>query len=401
VYIDTAAPSVQLAQVTSAGCNLTSDGWHISKPIKLSASCSDGGSGVASVTFWYRHKYGEGDPWGDWKTIGQKTTSPWEWDFQPPEEGGFYQLRATCKDKAGNEGTSEVREIKFVDVSRYFPIFYFTKDEKYFPVSFYFDGDADIGNNEEHYKTYDRSNPNKHAYLTTYYEEGVFSVEYWLYYVRDTAPTSIWYPAVYKCFLHPHDWEGVTFLFNIRDLSKPWAVKYRRHGWHDITYDWARIPKEGLSPLVYVAEGKHASYASEGVKNPERDYTASDIKWTLNSFDGEVLFRRDFQWVWRREASPTEIGTVVYEIEEPSFKYQIMIYSGKTYDSIACETLKGVTHPAPLGDGWWPKDGFDGADPPPWHRGPRCRKERVEGNILVSSRLAPDRSPRASCWSEL
>jgi len=377
VYIDTTAPSVQLTEVTSAGCNLTSDGWHISKPIKLSASCSDGGSGIASVTFWYRHKYGEGDPWGDWKTIGQKTTSPWEWDFQPPEGGGFYQLRVTCKDRAGNEGISDIREVKFVDVSRYFPIFYFTKDEKYFPVSFYFDGDADIGNNEEHYKTYDRSNPNKHAYLTTYYEEGVFSIEYWFYYVRDTAPIIVWLrgiPVLYpfRAFLHPHDWEGVTLFFSIEDLSKPWAIKYRRHGFRDVTYDWARIPKEGLHPLVYVAEGKHSSYASKGTMWPEHDYTSDDFKWTQSSFDGEVLFRRDFQWVSIKHVN----GEVVLLERHPEFKYQTMTYSGREYDLVTNETLSGTVHPAPLGNGWWPKAGFgyivpwQSADPPPWRRPP-------------------------------
>ncbi|MGF1770418.1 VWA domain-containing protein [Enterovibrio makurazakiensis] len=74
--------------------------------------------------------------------------------------------------------------------------------------------------------------------------------QYWLYYINN-----IWLGT------HISDWESVAYFFD-KD-SKPVDAVYSTH-YEANKYNWSNVNKESGSPLIYVSNGGHGSYAHSG-----------------------------------------------------------------------------------------------------------------------------------------
>lgn len=84
-------------------------------------------------------------------------------------------------------------------------------------------------------------------------------LQYWLWYpFNDYSPTvppgDVWQ-------VHEGDWESVSVILDLQ--GRPLLVSLSRHC-AGARRDWARSPKRGLRPLVYVGLGSHANYFAPG-----------------------------------------------------------------------------------------------------------------------------------------
>jgi hypothetical protein len=84
-------------------------------------------------------------------------------------------------------------------------------------------------------------------------------LQYWLWYPYDDfSPV---YPANDFWQAHEGDWEAVSVILD--RAGTPLTVAYSQHV-KGRRRAWARAPKQGLLPLVYVALGSHANFPSPG-----------------------------------------------------------------------------------------------------------------------------------------
>ncbi len=84
-------------------------------------------------------------------------------------------------------------------------------------------------------------------------------LQYWLWYpYNDYSPTV---PAGDLWQIHEGDWEAVSVILDLR--GKPLAAGYSQHS-AGKRRGWAKVPKSGVRPLVYVALGSHANYFVPG-----------------------------------------------------------------------------------------------------------------------------------------
>jgi hypothetical protein len=84
-------------------------------------------------------------------------------------------------------------------------------------------------------------------------------LQYWLWY-----PFNVYSPTVPPGELwqvHEGDWECVSVILDGR--GRPLLAGYSQHG-EGQTREWARVPKRGTRPRVFVAVGSHANYFSPG-----------------------------------------------------------------------------------------------------------------------------------------
>jgi VPS62-like protein len=85
-------------------------------------------------------------------------------------------------------------------------------------------------------------------------------LQYWIWYPYDDYSPSI--PAADVWQVHEGDWESVAVILDLQ--GRPLLVALSRHC-SGARREWARSPKRGLRPLVYVAFGSHANYFGPGV----------------------------------------------------------------------------------------------------------------------------------------
>jgi hypothetical protein len=87
-------------------------------------------------------------------------------------------------------------------------------------------------------------------------------LQYWLWYPYN--PYSPTVPEGELWQVHEGDWEAVSVIVDLR--GRPLVVGYSQHG-EGKRREWARAPKQGVRPRVYVALGSHANYFAPG-KHP-------------------------------------------------------------------------------------------------------------------------------------
>ena len=225
-------------------------------------------------------------------------------------------------------------------IEEYFPYWNFSSGEKWYPRSFYFDGDVDVENNSENYEGGILYTP--FVYINIIVEPENLAIQYWLYYVW-----SDWASFVDD---HEHDWDSVvSVIFDKDDLSRPMNVSFWHHFWIDYE-DWEEVErKDNKHVVAYVANGSHGAYSTP----PDGSWKYNFDKWSAG---GKALGPDDFSWL-----------IVLEDVGHKSFKVG-------NEDRIFCEisyVTRGVEHPDPL-DGYWPReftgDGLPLAKEPPWHR---------------------------------
>lgn len=84
-------------------------------------------------------------------------------------------------------------------------------------------------------------------------------LQYWIWYPWDVYSPTV--PPGDLWQVHEGDWEAVSVILDL--TGKPLLAGYSQHG-KGTRRDWARVPKRGVHPLVYVALGSHANYFRAG-----------------------------------------------------------------------------------------------------------------------------------------
>jgi hypothetical protein len=247
----------------------------------------------------------------------------------------------------------EMPELKLI--KKYFPYYYFSIGEAYYPCSFYFDGDLDVNNNHENYDNWDEGYPPYYVYIHTAEDNTYFTVQYWLYYAYNP-----WGKPVLN---HEHDWEKVYIVFDVDDLAtpeeaEPLEVRYYYHWWVNAV-SWSNVEKIDSHPIVYVAEGSHASYPSK-----------SSIPWYDDWDEGIMLSPDDFNWILVKDSVDHE------EVKQ----------HGNTFCYLTFSTIHGEPQPEPKNKAW-PKyykgEGPWFADPAPWNRSEWFETRPGTGDVLV------------------
>lgn len=78
--------------------------WHSASqvPFIITATASDDISGVESVELFYRYST-DNSTWNpSWTSFGLDNEYPWEWQFTPPHDDGYYEFYSVATDKVGN-----------------------------------------------------------------------------------------------------------------------------------------------------------------------------------------------------------------------------------------------------------------------------------------------------------
>ncbi len=154
-------------------------------------------------------------------------------------------------------------------IEQYFPYWRFSKNEKWYPCSFYFDNDANVMNNNENYDKPEFSDaqtgrPPYYVYVHIVVDANYLTIQYWLYFVYNG------YEGLLTQLLEPHlnDWDARVFVTFRRDsLLKPVMVSFIHHISSE-TWDWeipligSNLEKVDTHVVAYVAEGSHGSYRS-------------------------------------------------------------------------------------------------------------------------------------------
>jgi hypothetical protein len=87
------------------------------------------------------------------------------------------------------------------------------------------------------------------------------ALQYWLFYPANVFTLSSAAGLFWQS--HEGDWEAVTVLLDTRE--RPLLVGLSEHC-AGARRDWARAPRRGSRPVVYVALGSHANYFTPGRK---------------------------------------------------------------------------------------------------------------------------------------
>jgi len=103
--------------------------------------------------------------------------------------------------------------------------------------------------------------PQPTAYGAAFRRGNRIALQYWLFYPYDDYSPTV--PAGEIWQVHEGDWECVTVILDSR--GTPLIVGLSRHS-GGARRDWARAPKRGQRPLVYVALGSHANYFRPGIQ---------------------------------------------------------------------------------------------------------------------------------------
>jgi hypothetical protein len=86
-------------------------------------------------------------------------------------------------------------------------------------------------------------------------------LQYWVWYPWDVYSPTV--PPGELWQVHEGDWEAVSVI--VDTMGKPLVVGYSEHG-AGVRRDWAKAPRQGTRPLVYVALGSHANYPTPGTQ---------------------------------------------------------------------------------------------------------------------------------------
>jgi hypothetical protein len=227
-------------------------------------------------------------------------------------------------------------------IDDYFPYYYFSSGEQYYPCSFYFDNDSFVDNNQENYDARKGMWNKSYVYVHTVEDDTYFTIQYWLYSAFNYHP--VWRD-------HDHDWDAIVFVvFDKGDLSQPIEVRMAYHYYVGI-YSWEDVEKIDDSNVVaYVAEGSHGAYNSSTKMYgwPLLDsWTLGGLQYTPDDFNGYRVWDCTGE-VWRGPF----LGILVF----------------RRFCDVTNQLTRGDAQYEPV-EGYWPR-GYHGKGPDgkaPWH----------------------------------
>jgi hypothetical protein len=97
------------------------------------------------------------------------------------------------------------------------------------------------------------------VYGAAFRRKNRIDLQYWLWYPWNGYSPTV--PEGELWQVHEGDWEAVSVVLDRG--GKPLVAGYSQHS-EGRRRDWAKVAKQGLRPLVYVARGSHANYFSAG-----------------------------------------------------------------------------------------------------------------------------------------
>lgn len=144
-------------------------------------------------------------------------------------------------------------------VQQYFPCWRFSKGEKWYPCSFYFDDDVDLAGNKGNYEgglfnDPETGKPPFYVYIHLAEDDHELAIQYWLYYVYNDH--KVWTK-------HMNDWDSmVMIVFDKLNMNTPKNIGFSTHILPIMPHDWndPTIEKHNGHPVAYVAEGSHGAY---------------------------------------------------------------------------------------------------------------------------------------------
>jgi len=86
-------------------------------------------------------------------------------------------------------------------------------------------------------------------------------LQFWIWYPWDVYSPTV--PPGELWQVHEGDWEAVSVIVGAK--GAPLEVGYSEHD-EGVRRTWAKAPRQGLRPLVYVALGSHANYPTPGTQ---------------------------------------------------------------------------------------------------------------------------------------
>jgi hypothetical protein len=101
-------------------------------------------------------------------------------------------------------------------------------------------------------------------------------VTYWFFY-GFSAPAALAYPGGFNSAAHEGDWERITVRLDSLDL--PLEVAYFEHGGAPLILPWSSVSKLDGHPVVFSAQGSHASYPRADVYPDNFDRTRAGFIW--------------------------------------------------------------------------------------------------------------------------
>jgi hypothetical protein len=119
------------------------------------------------------------------------------------------------------------------------------------------------------------------VYGAAFRRGGRIALQYWLFYPYDDYSPTV--PPGQLWQVHEGDWESVAVILD--GHGTPLVVGLSRHS-AGARRDWAKAPKRGQRPLVYVALGSHANYFSPGVQLFSPLYVPKQLIQIITSLGG-------------------------------------------------------------------------------------------------------------------
>jgi len=86
----------------SSSVNPISPYWQYMCTMTITATSTDSLSGTSKLQLYYRYS-SDNSTWSEWRLYGTDTSPPWEWTFDFPDGGGYYEFYSIATDNAGNQ----------------------------------------------------------------------------------------------------------------------------------------------------------------------------------------------------------------------------------------------------------------------------------------------------------
>jgi len=117
------------------------------------------------------------------------------------------------------------------------------------------------------------------------YEEFI-GIQYWFAYILNYHPLA---PD------HEFDWEHITVVLDRNTLEPLWVI-LSQHSWKEYRF-WNEMDRISTHPVIYVAEGSHASYKDSGGIIDDHDGNGAEIRPDILMLNKMLWVRFPGYWI--------------------------------------------------------------------------------------------------------